>query len=137
MTRFITALVAAMALSGPVFAQGDPAQGEKDFKKCKSCHTIADGDNVIVKGGRTGPNLFGVIGRTAGTAEFKYSKDMIAAGEAGLIWTEAEILAFTANPNDYLRAATGNKSARSKMSFKVKDSSDIVAYLASLAPPAE
>ncbi len=42
-------------------ASGDPAAGEKGFNKCKSCHSIITGDDeTIVKGGKTGPNLFGL-----------------------------------------------------------------------------
>ena len=56
------------------------------------CHTIPDGATVIAKGGRTGPNLFGVIGRQAGSLEgFRYGKDLVAATMAldrVLLWNE-------------------------------------------------
>ena len=57
------------------------AHGEKVFKKCSACHMIAsDGKNMI------GPNLWGVIGRQAGSvADYKYSKAMIAYGKNGLL----------------------------------------------------
>lgn len=119
-------------LAAPGFA-GDAAKGEKDFKKCKSCHTIANGDDVIFKGGRTGPNLFGIIGRTAGSYEgFKYSKDMKALGESGYVWTEEDLAIYVADPKAFLRERTGNSKARSKMTFKLKKAENVAAYLATL-----
>ena len=101
-------------------------------------HTIANGDEVIYKGGRTGPNLYGVVGRRAGTAEgFKYSSSLVDAGQAGLVWTEELLEDFIADPRTFLKEATGDSGAKTKMTFKLKDAEDVVAYLASLAPPAE
>jgi cytochrome c len=105
-------------------------------KRCKACHMIADGDNVILKGGKTGPNLFGVVGRTAGTYDgFKYGDDTIAAGEQGLVWNEEEISTYLKDPRKYLRAYLSDKKAKSKMSFKLRKEDDrtaVSAYLASL-----
>ena len=57
------------------------AQGEKDFRQCKSCHQVGDGAK-----NRTGPVLNGVVERTAGTVDgFRYSNDMVDAGAAGLV----------------------------------------------------
>lgn len=129
-----TLSIAALLLAAsPAFADGDAAAGENDFKKCKSCHTIASADEVFVKGGRTGPNLYGVIGRAAGAEDFKYSADMIAAGEGGLVWTEEELVKYVADPTGYLREVTGNSSARSKMTFKLADGDDVAAYLATFS----
>ena len=120
-------------------AEGDIAKGEKTFKKCKSCHLVANGDEVIVKGGKTGPNLYGVIGRTAGSVEgFRYSKSLAAAGEAGLVWTEETLAAFVEDPKAYLKEVTGDPAAKSKMTLKLKKGgADVAAYLASLAPAPE
>lgn len=128
---------ALFALSAPVFA-GDAAKGEKDFKKCKSCHMIvADDGTEIVKGGKTGPNLYGVIGRTAGTADFKYGDSIVAAGAAGLVWDETNIVAYIADPKAFLVETTGDAGAKSKMSFKLaKGGEDLAAYLASVGPAA-
>jgi len=126
-----------MSLAGTAIAEGDPVKGEKDFKKCRACHTIANGDDVIVKGGRTGPNLYGVVGRAAGSEDFKYGASLMAAGEAGLVWTEELLVAYIADPRAFLRENTGDSKAKSKMTFKLKNADDVVAYLASLAPPAE
>lgn len=124
---------ALIALASPVLASGDAAEGEGDFKKCKSCHTIANGDDVIVKGGKTGPNLFGVVGRAAASEEgFKYGASLMAAGEAGLVWDEEKLVTYLADPTAFLKEETGDSGAKSKMTFKLKDGEDVAAYLASL-----
>lgn len=114
---FATALLGA-AMATSVFAED---VSDKSFKKlCKACHTVKNGDETIVKGGKTGPNLYGVIGRQAGTAEgFKYGKDMVKAGENGLIWTEENLATFIHNPKAFLSDQLGS-SAKSKMSYKMK-----------------
>ena len=57
-----------------LLAMGDLAHGEKVFKKCSACHMIAAGGKNMI-----GPNLWNVIGRTAGSvSDYKYSKAMVA-----------------------------------------------------------
>jgi cytochrome c len=88
-----------------------------------------------MKGGKTGPNLYGVVGRAAGSADFAYSDALKAAGAAGLIWDEAALVTYLADPTAFLRDKTGDAAARSKMAFKLaKGAEDIAAYLASVAP---
>ena len=65
------------------FAADSVSLGQKAFKKCTACHAIiGDNGEVLRKGGKAGPNLYGIIGRTAGSAEFRYSKALKAAGAA-------------------------------------------------------
>lgn len=131
-----TILVAA---AGAASAAGDPAKGEKVFRKCKACHAIVDGDNVIQKGGKTGPNLFGLIGRTAGThPDFtKYSAAMKEAGEAGLVWSEETFVEYAADPSAFLKAFLDDSGAKSKMVLKLKKGAeDAWAYFESVMPPA-
>ena len=128
MKTLLAASATLVALSLPAFAEGDAAKGEKEFNKCKACHMIASDSETIVKGGKTGPNLYGVIGREAGSVEdFKYSDGLAAKGAEGLVWDEAELATFVKNPNDYL-------GSRSKMTFKLaKGSEDVAAYLATFS----
>ena len=44
---------------GGVLATGNSAKGEKVFKKCAGCHSVAPGRKKV------GPSLHGVIGRVA------------------------------------------------------------------------
>lgn len=134
MTRPMTyALVAALSLlSAPVFA-GDAAVGEKEFAKCKSCHGIVAADGTaIVKGGKTGPNLFGIVGRpVASAADFKYGDSILAVGASGAVWDEASLAAYMTDPGAWLRDKTGDAGAKSKMTFKLKaKAEDVAAYLA-------
>jgi cytochrome c len=133
MTRSTLMTLALIALAGPVFAAGDAAKGESDFKKCKACHSITAADGTAIqKGGKTGPDLFGVIGRTVGTLpDFKYGASIVAAGAAGKVWDEASLAAYVADPKAWLQEATGDAAAKSNMTFKLaKGGEDIAAYLA-------
>lgn len=143
----ILATLAAVALAAPAFAgghaSGDADAGEKVYKKCKSCHMIetADGD-TIVKGGKTGPNLWGVFERKPGSVEgFKYGKSLLAAGdvvEGG--WTEAEFVEYVADPKKWLQAKLDDSKAKSKMSFKLRkeeEALNVWAYLISVGPQPE
>lgn len=138
----IGAVLGVIAL--PAFADdaGDPAAGEKEFKKCKACHMIqsADGED-IVKGGKTGPNLWGVVGRKIASQEgFKYGEGILEAAEMNpdLVWTEEELAKYVTNPNAWLEEHTGDPKAKTKMTFKLnKNQADVAAYLASVAPAAQ
>jgi len=135
MTFKIAAVFATIALAAPAFAEGDAAAGEKEFKKCKSCHMIESESETIVKGGKTGPNLYGIAGRVAGSVEgFKYSDVLVAAGEKGLAWDEETFVGYVQDPTAWLDEYTG-ESGRSKMTYKVRkeeDARDLWAYLSSL-----
>ena len=138
----IATTVAAVACAGAAFAEshagsGDAAAGEKEFNKCKSCHMIvADDGTEIVKGGRTGPNLYGIVGRQAGTVEdFRYGDSLVAAGEKGLVWDEATFVAYVQDPKKFLAEYLDDSGARSKMSFRLKSGmEDIYSYLVSVGP---
>ncbi|MFN3936236.1 MAG: c-type cytochrome [Gemmobacter sp.] len=138
MLRTLLAASAVMAgLSVPALASGDIANGEKEFGKCKSCHAVVAPDGTeIVKGGKTGPNLYGVIGRVAGTAEgFRYSPSMKAAGEKGLVWDIETFDEYTHDATKFLQAYLGDSKAKSTMTFKLrKGGEDIAAWLASISP---
>ena len=139
--KYATILTAA-ALATPAFADdhasGDAEAGEQAFRQCKACHMITDADgNDIVRGGRVGPNLYGIVGRTAGAVEdFRYSDLLVAAGEQGLAWDEETFVAYVQDPTGWLQDYTGD-NGRGKMTYKVRKEEDAVnvwAYLASVGP---
>ena len=135
MTRIIIAAAAVLSLAAPAFAAGDATKGEADFKKCKACHSItADDGTEIQKGGKTGPNLYGVVGRAAGSvADFKYSEVMTEAGAKGLVWDEEKLTQYLPDPSKFLEETSGDAAGKSKMTFKLaKGAEDMAAYLATL-----
>ncbi len=139
MKHFVTATIAALILAAPAFA-GDADKGEADFKKCKACHAIIGADGTeIQKGGKVGPNLFGIIGRQIGSfPDFKYGESIIAAGADGTVWDEDMIASYVADPTAWLKEKTGDASAKSKMTFKLaKGGEDMADYLKSVSPEAE
>ncbi len=135
MRRILTAATLSL-LASPALAAGDPAKGENEFKKCRSCHMIeSDDGTAIQKGGKTGPNLYGVIGRPVAGTDFDYGESIKAVGATGLIWTEEELAAYVANPAEWLKTKLDDPAAKSKMSFKLaKGGEDVAAYLASVGP---
>lgn len=129
-------LIASLALvAAPAFA-GDAAKGENDFKKCKACHSITAPDGTdVVKGGKVGPNLYGVVGRPLASVEgFAYGEGIKEAAAKGLVWDEAMIAAYVVDPTKWLEEQTGDDAAKSKMTFKLASGGeDVAAYLASVA----
>ncbi|MGC1506375.1 MAG: cytochrome C [Sulfitobacter sp.] len=147
MNIFRTAALGLVMMAGPAFADGhatgDAAAGEGVFKKCKSCHGIVNADGEeIAKGGRSGPNLYGIFGSVAGSNEEfgkKFGSSIVDAGEAGLKWNEADFVAYVADPRGFLRTYNDDKKAKSKMSFKLgkeEDAKNVWAYLVSVGPEA-
>jgi cytochrome c len=138
------ALVAAL-MSTPALAQdatGDAEAGAKVFAKCQTCHVVADPEGKVLAGknAKTGPNLYGLPGRAAGSyPEFKYGESIVALGESGFTWTEADFVEYVADPGKFLKAKLDDKSAKTKMTFKLANADDaknVWAYIASLSPAA-
>lgn len=100
----------------------DIKAGEKEFKKCRACHT---GD----KGGanKIGPNLWNVVNREMGKVDgFSYSGALL---EKGGKWTYDSLNAFLTKPKSYIPGT--------KMGFagvkKPKDRAELIVYLRSLS----
>lgn len=136
-----TALAMVLATGAPAFAAGDAAAGEKVFAKCQTCHVIANeaGEVLGGKNAKTGPNLYGMPGRVAGTyPEFKYGESIVALGATGFVWDEASFVEYVADPAKFLKTRLDDTKAKSKMVFKLpkaEDAANVWAYIASLSPP--
>lgn len=139
------ATLATLALAVPAVAQdaaGDPAKGENEFKKCKACHMIQAPDGTdVVKGGKTGPNLYGIVGSKPAAAEgFKFGDGLLELAEKkpDFVWDEASLVAYVTDPGAYLKEQTGNDKAKTKMTFKMaKNQADVVAFLKQNSPDAK
>lgn len=140
MKLLLSSAMAIAMLGGAAQASGDAAAGEAIFaKNCKTCHAIVDKDGKdIVKGGKTGPNQYGLIGSPAAhDEEFKrYGDSLKALRETGFTWTEDEVAEFIEDPRKYLQEKLDDKKAKSNMAYKVKDEQarkDVAAYLATFS----
>jgi len=140
MKFLLSSAMAIALLGGAAQASGDAAKGEAIFaKNCKTCHAIVDKDGKdIVKGGKTGPNQYGLIGGPAAHDEgfARYGASLKALRETGFTWTEDEVAEYIADPRKYLQEKLGDKKAKSNMAYKVKDEQarkDVAAYLAQFA----
>jgi len=101
-----------------LLAMGDLGHGEKVFKKCSACHQIASGGKNMI-----GPNLWGVIGRTAGSvSDYKYSKAMVAYGKE---WTYEEMNSYLIKPQAYVK---GTKMAFAGLR-KEKDRASVILFM--------
>lgn len=143
MKTTITTISAALLMAAPAFAAGDAAKGEAAFKQCQTCHAVIDDTGAVLAGkGKTGPNLYGLIGRQAGTyPDFKYGDSIVAAGAAGLVWDETSLVAYVQDPGKFLKDTLGDSKAKSNMVFKVRSAdtaADLYAFLATFgAAPAD
>jgi cytochrome c len=122
--------VAAMVLASSIglcatsaLANGDPVNGAKLAKPCAICHTtVKDGASLI------GPNLFGIVGRKAGSlAGYSYSPAMKASG---LTWDEATLTKYLMAPSTVV---PGTKMTYNGFQ-KQDDAASVAAYLATLKP---
>lgn len=117
-------LVAAFAtLAAPValasdldarIAAANLKRGQLLYLVCKGCHDLETGVPHKV-----GPNLHGVVGRRAGTAEgFRYSE---ALAQSGIVWTTETLDRFIRQPgamvpgNGMAFAGTANDDDRASL----------------------
>ena len=83
-------LIASSAAATSALAQ-DVAAGKTSFNKCMVCHSIGDGAK-----NKVGPELNGLDGRKAGTAEgYSYSD---ANKNSGITWNEAQFKEYIKDP---------------------------------------
>ena len=101
-----------------LLAMGDIAHGEKQFKKCKACHSIKqDGGNKI------GPKLWNVMFRPVGAiSDYKYSQALTSYGKE---WTWEEMNGFLIKPSKWI---SGNKMGFAGLKNE-KDRASILLYL--------
>ena len=102
----------------PAYQAADLSNGEAKFALCRSCHTTTPGGDDM-----TGPNLWGIFGRKAGSkASFTYSDDL---KNAGWTWDADRLDKWITNPRAVLPGT--------KMTFiglpDANDRRDVVAFL--------
>jgi len=107
----------------PLPAGGDAAAGQAVFQKvCFTCHTSDKGGND-----KTGPNLFGVVGRKPGAHESFAAKYSACIKAKTAEWSEETLNGFLWKP------AVDCKATKMAMAgLKDKDRADIIAFLKGL-----
>ncbi|MDQ2859475.1 MAG: cytochrome c family protein [Pseudomonadota bacterium] len=115
---------AALASLPPAYRAADIDNGEAKFALCRSCHTaVRDGPDM------TGPNLYDVFGRRAGTKPgFAYSD---ALKISKIVWDADSIDNWIANPR---ADVPGTKMTYLGMESP-KDRIDLIAYLKLVTTP--
>jgi cytochrome c len=87
------AVLAAIVLAASTAAASaqDVAAGEQSFKKCLPCHSVGEGAK-----NKVGPELNGLDGRKAGTAEgFNYTE---GNKNSGITWNESIFKEYIKDP---------------------------------------
>ncbi len=110
--------------------------GARLFERCAACHSVIAPDGaVLVKGGRIGPNLYGIAGSKAGSDPgFNYSQSMRIAGARGLVWSRDSFVAYLRNPTEFLQSYLDDPAARARMAFRLEIGSEAVYdYLSDLS----
>lgn len=93
----VSGMIAGFVAGAPARAQ-DVSAGERLFKRhCGICH-IAEKDSTRRL---QGPNLFGLVGRKAGTVEgFRYSE---ANKKSGIVWSAETLDPYLADPRGVIK----------------------------------
>jgi len=101
-----------------LLALGDIAHGEKQFKKCKACHSIKQGG-----GNKIGPKLWNVMFRPVGAiTDYKYSKALSSYDKE---WSWEEMNGFLIKPATWIK---GNKMGFAGLKSE-KDRASVILYL--------
>jgi cytochrome c len=117
----------------------EAARGKIWAPTCKGCHDIDIRHPAQPAGG---PNLHDVFGSVAGTQSVKYgyayTAPLLAARQAGVIWTDANLDGYLRNPESFLKEKTGRAfESRLYMTFYIggddasqeRARTDVIAYL--------
>ena len=122
MIKRIALLAATTLLTvAAAHAAGDPAEGEKVFKKCKACHANGAGAK-----NKVGPELNGVVGRPWGSIEgFKYSDAFMEKFFFNFAGTTENLHSYLADPKGFI---PGNKMSFAGLK-KPEEVDDVIAYL--------
>ncbi len=153
--RLATIAAVAAIAAAPAFAQdavmpdaalfdGNPEAGLEVFNtQCATCHVVVnpEGETLAGRNARTGPNQWNLAYNLIGHEEdFAYSDAINQLHEAGERWTEEKFVGYVQDPTGWLREATGDRRARGKMAYKVRqesDANDLWAYFVSISPELE
>ena len=100
-----------------LLASADINSGQKISKKCIACHGFeAGGANKV------GPNLYNIVNKEQGKADYAYSKTLASLSGK---WTYEELNKFLYKPKLFYKGTKMNYAGLSK----TKDRADLIAWL--------
>ena len=97
---------------------GDLDRGRKLYLQCTACHSLKENEPHKI-----GPNLFKIIGSTAGSMKGYNYSDALSKSE--IVWTIENLDLWLEKPYEII---PGNKMVFSGMS-KQEDRNDLIAYV--------
>ena len=97
---------------------GDLERGRKLYLQCRACHSLKENEPHKI-----GPNLFKIIGSTAGTMKGYNYSDALSKSE--IVWTKENLDLWLEKPYEII---PGNKMVFSGMR-KQEDRNDLIAYV--------
>lgn len=133
MTMKSTIMAASLVMTAASPLLADDAR----WRDCRTCHAVVAPDGTeLVRGGRSGPNLFGITNAPlARDSGFRfYSENLRAAAQTGARWTEDNFIAYLTAPDQFLRDITGNPQAQSGMHVQLRSgAAELFRYLDGLS----
>ena len=104
-----------------MLSEADINVGQKISKKCTACHSFElNGPNKV------GPNLYNIVNKSIGKAEYNYSKAFLTLEGK---WSYQELNKFLYKPKNYIKGTKMNYSGLSK----TKDRANLIAWLRTLS----
>ena len=97
---------------------GDLERGRKLYLQCRACHSLKENEPHKI-----GPNLFKIIGSTAGSMKGYNYSDALSKSE--IVWTKENLDLWLEKPYEII---PGNKMVFSGMR-KQEDRNDLIAYV--------
>lgn len=101
-----------------IIIDGDLDRGRKLYLQCRACHSLKENEPHKI-----GPNLFKIIGSTAGTMKGYNYSDALSKSE--IVWTKENLDLWLEKPYEII---PGNKMVFSGMR-KQEDRNDLIAYV--------
>jgi len=111
-------VMAQEVITGEALEAADLDRGKRTFLRCRSCHTLAEGDR-----NKVGPNLWGLFGNDARLRDdFKYSQAM---QNVDFVWTPDKLNEWLVKPREFLPGTIMNFNGLPKEADRI----NLVAYL--------